>query len=152
MKLLHNRKMFKTISRWGPVILWAGLIFTLSSISTLPALQINWWDFILKKSAHMLEYGIFYLLLVRALSRTLDNNRELITWNSSGLKINPINIKPQVFLFAFVIAVIYAASDEYHQSFTPGRTPKVTDVGFDTAGMLISFQLIRSRLKADLSR
>jgi VanZ family protein len=33
-----------------------------------------------------------------------------------------------------LIAILYAATDEFHQSFTPGRTPRVTDVMIDAAG------------------
>ena len=109
--------MQKFIGRWGPVLLWAGVIFTLSSIPTFPKVAVVWWDFILKKSAHVIEYAIFYRFLYRALPR------------------RPILV--------LIISIIYALSDEFHQSFVPGRTSKLTDVGFDTLGMIISLQLIR---------
>ena len=110
--------MAKTISKWGPVIIWAGLIFLVSSIPTLPKTEIIWWDFILKKSAHMIEYGIFYFFLIRALGKRGT-------------------------LLAFIMAILYACSDEYHQSFVPGRTATLRDVGFDIIGIIISYQVIK---------
>jgi len=40
----------------------------------------------------------------------------------------------RILLFAVVMAGLYAVSDEWHQSFTPGRTPLISDVGIDTLG------------------
>ena len=99
---------------WGPIFLWAGLIFTVSSIPTLPEVGFIWWDFALKKSAHMFEYAVLFLLLRRA----------------------QLSVKQ-----SFLIAILYAISDEIHQRFVPGRTSKLTDVGFDTMGMLIAYAL-----------
>ncbi len=123
--------MLKFFLHWGPVIIWAGLIFLISSFPTLPHVGFIWWDFVLKKSAHIIEYIIFYFLLIRALNPT------------SAKQILPTKINPETWTFALIIAILYACSDEIHQSFVPGRTCKVTDVGFDTFGMLISQQLIK---------
>jgi tRNA threonylcarbamoyladenosine biosynthesis protein TsaE len=107
-----------SLKRWGPVFVWAGLIFTVSAIPTLPKVGFLWWDFTLKKSAHMLEYGILMYLLVRA----------RLPWHK-----------------ALIYGVIYALSDEIHQRFVTGRSAKLTDVGFDTVGMLAAGQLIKAR-------
>lgn len=106
------------IKRWGPVLVWAGVIFTVSAIPTLPRVGFLWWDFVAKKSAHMLEYGILMYLLVRA----------RLPWHK-----------------ALIYGVVYAISDEIHQVFVMGRSSKLTDVGFDTVGMLASVQLIKAR-------
>ncbi len=90
----------KKVIRWGPTIVWAGVIFFISSLSTLPSPEIIWWDFVLKKSAHMIEYGIFYFLLSRSTN-----------WNK----------KPKNYWLPAFLAIIYALTDEYHQSFVPGR-------------------------------
>lgn len=51
--------------------------------------------------------------------------------------INTYNIKfKNKILIAFIIAVIYAITDEIHQIFTGTRTPKVLDVLIDSAGVL----------------
>lgn len=79
---------------------------------TLPEVGFDVWDFIIKKSAHIGEYAIFFYLLRRA-----------------GLTVKQ----------AFIVGVAYALSDEWHQSFVPGRTAKLTDVGIDTMGMGITY-------------
>ncbi|MBI4034819.1 MAG: VanZ family protein [Candidatus Chisholmbacteria bacterium] len=100
------------LHRWGPVIVWAGVIFGLSSIPTLPRVEILWWDFILKKSAHVIEYAVLFYLLHR-----------------TGLSVKR----------AFLWGLVYAASDEIHQRFVPGRTSRLTDVGVDALGMWVAY-------------
>jgi len=56
---------------------------------------------------------------------------------------NPVLIH---FIMAFCMAVIYAASDEFHQRFVAGRTPSLYDIGIDAVGGFIgitAFCLIR---------
>ena len=43
---------------------------------------------------------------------------------------------------SFVIGVIYATSDEIHQSFIPGRGPAVTDVILDSIGILFGILIV----------
>ena len=38
--------------------------------------------------------------------------------------------------------MLYAILDEFHQSFSPGRTPKITDVYIDTLGIIIGILLV----------
>ena len=40
------------------------------------------------------------------------------------------------------IGILYAISDEFHQSFSPGRSPKVTDVYIDTLGVIVGALLV----------
>lgn len=126
----------KTISLWLPVILWAGLIFFVSSKPTKVVSGFIWWDFIIKKTAHIIEYGIFYFLLFRAI-----NNVKLTTESWKLVSKNKIN-----WILPFLLLLIYAASDEFHQSFIPGRTAKVRDVGIDLLGGLLSYWLISRKL------
>lgn len=39
-------------------------------------------------------------------------------------------------LWSLLIGIVYASSDEIHQSFTPGRSPRLFDVGIDTLGVI----------------
>lgn len=48
---------------------------------------------------------------------------------------------------AWLLATAYAASDEFHQIFVPGRTPKVTDVMLDSAGVLLGLGIMLLRQK-----
>lgn len=108
--------MLSKIARfWLPVIFWAALIFTFSSEALPSTSEFYWKDFIIKKTAHLIEYSIFALLLYRA-------------FINSGVK------RGRAVLYTIVIAIAYGAADEFHQSFTPGRQPRLRDLGFDTIG------------------
>lgn len=108
--------MRKTVVRWLPVFLWAIAIFALSSIEQITVSQFFVWDFIAKKAAHIAEYAILFVLVFRA----TQNN-----W-----------------FISFVLTMFYATSDEFHQSFVPGRTATVLDLGFDLTGVNIAAYLI----------
>lgn len=110
------------INRWSPPILWALLIFTASSLSTIPGAKIIWWDFIIKKSGHMFLFGTFFFLSQRATNWQQDTKK---------------------YLLPLLITIIYAALDEYHQSFVQGRTALPSDIGYDTLGA----SLVYLRLK-----
>ncbi len=43
---------------------------------------------------------------------------------------------------AWLMAIVYAVTDEFHQSFVPGRTPRVTDVLIDAAGAALGIALV----------
>ena len=111
-------KMGKFFSAWLPPILWMGLIFFLSSFHKLQASQIGWQDFIVRKTAHFLEYAVLCFLYFRAL-------RQTTSWSSK-----------KSFFLALFLAFIYALSDEYHQTKVTGRTGKIFDVGVDFCGAI----------------
>ena len=111
---------------WLPPALWAGVIFILSAQPSLPHYPDTLLDLILKKAAHMIEYGILASLLWRALSR------------GQGA------LSRSAWVTAFVVSVLYAASDEYHQTFVPGRNGTPVDVGIDTVGALIALLIVGS--------
>jgi VanZ family protein len=113
----------KIIYLWLPPILWAVIIFLLSSHPTKKASEIYWKDFLVKKTAHIIEYAIFSTLLYRAFKET-------------GVK------KKNAGLFAIFFAIFYGATDEFHQGFTPGREPRIRDVIFDTIGASLAIYLI----------
>ncbi len=114
------KKIFKY---WFPVLFWALIIFSFSSFSTTSTSDIYWQDFIVKKTAHMVEYGILALLLYRAFR---------------GYKLN----KTRAVILSILLAGIYGVSDEFHQSFTPGREPHIRDVAFDTIGASLAMLVI----------
>ena len=97
------------LSAWLPVLAWAALIFALSSIPHLGT-GLGTWDTVLRKGAHVTEYAIFGLLLLRAVGRELP---------------------------AFLLGVSYAITDEVHQHFVSGRHASPIDVAIDSAGILI---------------
>ncbi len=113
----ENPKMTqaRVFNLWTPFIVWALVIFLFSSRPTTPVTQIHWEDFVVKKTAHVVEYFIFTTLLYRALKE-------------SGVE------KKKAGIYAIIFGILYGATDEYHQSFTPGRLPKIRDILFDAIG------------------
>jgi VanZ family protein len=96
-----------TLSRWAPVVLWAGVIFVLSAIPSLST-GLGTWDLVLRKGAHLAEFAILGALLVRA------------------LRSAPL---------ALLAGSAYAATDEVHQVFVSGRQGSTLDWLIDTIGV-----------------
>jgi len=57
------------VSRWLPVVVWAAVIFAFSSVPSLST-HLGTWDLLLRKLAHMTEYAVLALLLLRATAPT----------------------------------------------------------------------------------
>lgn len=97
---------------WGPVVLYMGLIFWSSSGPRPEALSEapDYW-------LHGGAYFVLALLSIRALARGLAEP-------GSGLALAG----------GAGISALYGLSDEWHQSFVPGREASLADVGFDFAG------------------
>jgi VanZ family protein len=104
--------------RWAPVAAWMAIVFYVSSLSRLGmAERVSDWI------SHPIEYGIGAFLLCRALS---GPGQALRATAAAG---------------AVVLATLYGVTDEYHQSFVPGRHADAVDVAKDflgaTAGAII---------------
>ena len=102
------------LSLWAPVVLWAALIFALSSIPSL-ATGLGLWDLVLRKLAHLVEYAVLGALLLRALRR-----------------------EPA----AIALGSLYAVTDEIHQSFVAGRHGSPLDWLIDTLGVVAGVVLL----------
>jgi VanZ family protein len=114
--------MSRFMKHWLPVIIWASLIFILSSLPNLHTEFGGSWDLILRKCAHATEYAILAILISRTVSP------------------QPINYRLR-YLVVFWFTVGYAITDEWHQSFVVGRTATTYDVIIDTTGALIGILL-----------
>ncbi len=62
-----TKELKKILNRWLPPFIWAVVIFLFSSYPTTRASEIHWKDFIVKKTAHIVEYAILTTLSYRAL-------------------------------------------------------------------------------------
>ena len=116
------------VAAWLPVIGWAALIFAFSAQPNLRFVPDAGLDFVVRKAGHMGVFGILALLLWRALAGTTAWRRP---W-----------------AWALALAVLYAATDEFHQGFVAGRHESAVDVGIDAAGAIIAVAavgLLRSR-------
>jgi VanZ family protein len=100
------------IRYWIPSFFWAATIFSLSHMSRPPGASLG-PDYVL----HFLEYGIFALTVVWGLTAGLQ--REL-TLSGAAL--------------AWLGVTLYAATDEFHQRFIPGRFASVSDFVADSTG------------------
>lgn len=121
-------KAIKIIFYWGPVFLCAGVIFYFSSIPHLRS-GLGIWDFILRKCAHMTEYALLVGLTLRAMKAFYPSKSDL-----------------KLLLWSITLCLLYACSDEFHQSFVAGRAGSVVDILVDFSGMLI-FTLGYQRVK-----
>ena len=101
---------------WLPVLVWAGVIFALSATSNLRVAPAADLDFVVRKAGHVFVFGVLAVLIWRALASSTVRRAMVWSW---------------------VLTVAYAASDEFHQSFTAGRHPSPIDVGIDSIGALL---------------
>jgi VanZ family protein len=138
------------VSRYGPLIIWATLIFIGSSdllsashTGAFIVRPLRWLlpnaseptiisiHFILRKTGHFTEYAILALLAARAF-RTSSNQILRDRW----------------FWISLIFVIVYSLSDEFHQSFVPTRTASIYDSMIDTVGGLtmLVWLAIRQRI------
>lgn len=139
----HREALF----RWLPLVAWMTVVFLFSSDAfsvprtsrflgpffrwllpnALPE-TIDVCIFAVRKMAHAWEYAVLALLAWRALGRTEIDGFRPWTWSRAGR--------------AWLIAAVYAASDEWHQSFVPSRGAAVVDVLIDATGAATALALL----------
>ncbi|HFC76640.1 MAG TPA: hypothetical protein ENJ27_00180 [Candidatus Moranbacteria bacterium] len=111
------------IKYYLPVLLWLFLIFSLSSMKgNATHKNIDIWFYIERKGAHIMEYFILTILLLRLFSYE---------------KVERI----KAIIFAGGISLLWAFSDEVHQLFVFGREGKISDVGIDFIGIFLAITL-----------
>jgi VanZ family protein len=100
--------------RWLPSVILMGAIFILSGqpASRLPV--FGEYDLLIKKLGHATGYALLGLAYYFALPPRLKVGYRWI--------------------LALLMAILFALSDEFHQSFVEGRNSSITDVMIDTAG------------------
>ena len=146
--------MRRFVRYWMPLIIWMTLIF-LGSTDVLSAEHtsrflipfLRWLDpeiswaalrsiqILVRKIGHLTEYAILAVLVWRALTGS--------NWKSS-----------RAFTASLAACALFAASDEFHQSFVPSRTSSIHDVMIDICGALIGLAICvaltsRKALKQD---
>lgn len=124
---------------WLPVLLWMAFIFGMSTNAGAPrntsrfiAPIVRWLYpsisdaalrnviFTVRKSAHVTEYAVLAVLLWRARRQASWSERRPWCRNEA--------------FFALTVAALFAATDEWHQSFVPSREGRPLDVLIDTVG------------------
>jgi VanZ family protein len=123
------------LRRWWPATLWAVVIsafstgvFTSDNTSRFIIPILRWFfphasqqtlfflHYFIRKTGHVTEYFILSLLVLR------------------GIRAGRRGVRLGWALAAVAVVGCYAALDELHQAFVPGRTAAVADVLLDTAG------------------
>ena len=115
------------VETWVPPLALMGVIFALSAQSNLDS-GLGVIDLIGRKLVHAATYALLCLLWWRALRTVMPEPPALAT--------------------AVAIAVLYAVSDEYHQSFVPGREADPLDVLVDALGIAFALALVLNRARS----
>ncbi len=129
---------------WVPIFVWLGVIFAGStdifstqqtsrylvpflrwldpqiSISTIAAIH-----FALRKLGHLIEYAVLAAFLWRALRNGTSMRAKMST----------------LFAGVWVVCAIFAATDEFHQSFIASRSASLLDVMIDTSGAVVGLAI-----------
>lgn len=133
-----------------PVIIWMGVIFWMSTGTfspehtsriiapvlnfLLPGLAPQYIDMIhglVRKTGHITEYFLLGILLFNAF-----RGNSLQNWNLRWA------------IYAIIGVMLYATSDELHQSLVASRNPSFVDVGIDSmGGILAQFAITFRRVK-----
>lgn len=101
---------------WLAVLVWCGIVFWLSSIPSLGT-GLGFWDLVIRKAAHMAEYAVLMILLLRT---------RIPVWA------------------ALALGLLYSISDEWHQTHVEGREGRPRDVAFDAIGLALGLVVARS--------
>jgi VanZ like protein len=118
---MSNRSFWK----WIPASLMMGVIFWFSAHASADLPNFGWADVIVKKSGHVIGYALLTFSYWYALG--IDKNKCWLAW---------------------LLAILYALTDEYHQTFVQGRHPSIWDVLiFDNLGALASLWLTDKFIK-----
>lgn len=138
MWYITKKYLYLLVWFWGPVLAALAVMFIASHQPKLPAPSENMTvyfsgampifsgllDVVIKKSAHVLAFGVLALLIMRALIASGQDAR-------------------RASLIAIIVTVSWACLDELHQSFIPGRHPSGLDVGLDYVGAALFTLLAR---------
>lgn len=147
MWYITRRYIKHTLWSWGPVVAAMLVMFAASAqpkfgpppdadplriyfSGVLPVFP-GIWEFAIKKSAHMVAYGILAVLCMRAFLAWMPHSNGWLTLRRSSL-------------LAIGLTLGYALLDELHQSFVPGRHASALDIGLDLGGAVI-FTLVATR-------
>ncbi len=114
------------IRSWLPAFLVMTLIFIFSATPSSGLPDFGWWDLLVKKGAHFSIYALLVFTFLR------------------GFHARPVR---QRILLSLGCALLYAVSDEFHQSFTAGRRPSPVDVVIDLTGGLCAALIWQVSLK-----
>ncbi len=113
------KKILSIVPRWFPAVFFMAVIFAFSSQPGDKLPSFLDWDYVIKKMGHAIGYGLLALSYFHF------------------LKYNP-----KKYWLAWLLAVTFSVTDEFHQSFVPGRHASAFDVLiFDNLGAAFALLL-----------
>ncbi|OXM85899.1 VanZ family protein [Paenibacillus rigui] len=118
----------KFIIHWLPVVVWMGVIYYLSAQT---GSDMDGWLSIVHQwfpSMKDFDWGHFIAYFVLALTFAWALSSKRLTWRRK--------------LIVILLCVLYGLTDEYHQSFVPGRTPDLMDLRNDAIGAALAMLLL----------
>ena len=105
---------------WLPALVMMSIIFWFSAQPAEQLPVFSWADRIVKKAGHVIGYAVLAIGYWYAMG--MNKNKRWLAW---------------------LLAIVYALTDEYHQSFVPGRHSAIWDVViFDNLGALLSLWVV----------
>jgi VanZ family protein len=109
----------------SPVIFWAMVLFIFSSIPNPPDIKL----FIARDDLvkHAIVYSIFGFFIARAF------------YHQTRYSV----LRANLFSFTFLLGMLYAISDEFHQYFVPGRSTQISDAVADCVGITIGYLIFK---------
>ena len=118
------------VPRWVPAFLTMVAIFWFSSQPADELPVFSWADMIIKKSSHIIGYALLAFWYWYGLG--MDQNKRWLAW---------------------LLAIVYALTDEFHQTFVSGRNASLWDVViFDNLGALIAIWFVGWWMKKSSAR
>ena len=110
-------RRYKAVWRWGVLLGYMMCIFTLSGMPghSLPSVRVS------DKLLHAGEFGLLGILMCRALAG------HLLTWPRARIAV-----------LSALAAILYGATDEFHQLFVPQRSADLVDLGADSLGATLA--------------
>ena len=122
-------KSRQIVIAWLYVVAWMIVIFAFSHQANSGAVTEEYLhdaNIPVRKLAHVSEFAILFILSLRAMARSLPVAKTALSLD----------------FYAFVLSFLYASSDEWHQSFVPGRSAKFEDVLVDMTGVIAAWLFV----------
>ena len=104
-------------------VLWGLLIFHLSSIPDLSSGLPTWYDFVLRKLAHI----VVFMILTYFIANSFDSQKKIYL------------------IFIIFAAITYALIDEMHQAFVVSRSGNAVDIFIDAIGVYLGICFYKTR-------
>ena len=119
------------------VIIWMTIIFIMSSFNSTES--SNQSNFIVEIIANIFNITNTHTLSI--IIRKLAHYTEYLILGILVINLN--NNKSKSIYLSIIICLLYAISDEFHQSFVPGRSCQILDIAIDFLGSLTGIYIYK---------